>query len=77
MSERIDVHTHAMPADAMAAVAARGYRPRGGYQISVRWTPDAALAYMDRKEIAAQIVSMPMSFAGSADDRSSASACPG
>jgi len=57
-----------MPADAMAALAARGFRPRGGYTISVRWTPDAALAYMDRQGIAAQIVSMPMSFAGSADD---------
>ena len=66
--QRIDVHTHAMPADAMAALAARGFRPRGGYTISVRWTPDAALAYMDRQGIAAQIVSMPMSFAGSADD---------
>jgi 6-methylsalicylate decarboxylase len=68
MSHRIDVHTHAMADDAMAAAAARGYGPRGGYKISARWTPDATLAYMDRKEIAAQIVSMPMSFAGSADD---------
>jgi predicted TIM-barrel fold metal-dependent hydrolase len=57
-----------MPEDAMAAVAARGFQPRGGYKISVRWTPDAALAYMDRQGIAAQIVSMPMSFTGSADD---------
>jgi 6-methylsalicylate decarboxylase len=66
--QRIDVHTHAMPEETMAAVAARGFRPRGGYKISVRWTPEAALAYMDRQEIAAQIVSMPMTFAGSADD---------
>jgi predicted TIM-barrel fold metal-dependent hydrolase len=66
--QRIDVHTHAMPDEAMAAVAARGFRPTGGYRISVRWTPDAALAYMDRQDIAAQIVSMPMTFAGSDDD---------
>jgi len=52
----------------LAAVAARGFRPTGGYTISVRWTPDAALAYMDRHDIAAQIVSLPMTFAGSDDD---------
>jgi hypothetical protein len=57
-----------MPEEAMAAVAARGFRPTGGYKISVRWTPQAALAYMDRHDIAAQIVSMPLAFAGSADD---------
>ncbi|HEY0618170.1 MAG TPA: amidohydrolase family protein [Kribbella sp.] len=66
--QRIDVHTHAMPADVVAAIASTGYRPAGGYQISVQWTPDAALAYMDRHEIAAQVVSLPMAFAGSADD---------
>lgn len=65
---RIDVHTHAMPEEAMAAVASRGFRPTGGYTISVRWTPDAALAYMDRHDIAAQIVSMPMTFSGAKDD---------
>jgi hypothetical protein len=43
---RIDVHTHAMRAEAMAALAARGYRPTGGYRISVQWTPEAALSYM-------------------------------
>ncbi|HEY0448581.1 amidohydrolase family protein [Actinophytocola sp.] len=66
--QRLDVHTHAMPEEAMAAVARRGFQPTGGYKISVRWTPEAALAYMDRQQIAAQIVSMPMTFAGSADD---------
>jgi predicted TIM-barrel fold metal-dependent hydrolase len=34
----------------------------------VRWTPEAALAYMDRQQIATQLVSMPMAFAGSDDD---------
>jgi len=66
--QRIDVHTHAMPEQAMAAIAPRGFRPRGGYKISVQWTPEAALAYMDRRDIAAQIVSMPMAFAGTPDD---------
>jgi predicted TIM-barrel fold metal-dependent hydrolase len=65
---RIDVHTHAMPEEAAAAVAARGFRPTGGYKISVRWTPEAALAYMDRHDIAAQIVSMPVAFTGTDDD---------
>jgi predicted TIM-barrel fold metal-dependent hydrolase len=65
---RIDVHTHAMPEEAMAVVAAHGFRPTGGYKISVQWTPEAALAYMDRHDIAAQIVSVPMTFTGSDDD---------
>jgi predicted TIM-barrel fold metal-dependent hydrolase len=67
-ARRIDVHSHAMSEDVVAALAARGFKPTGGYQISVRWTPEAALAYMDRQEIAAQVVSMPMAFAGSDDD---------
>jgi hypothetical protein len=67
-AQRIDVHTHAMSNEAVAAVVGRGFQPTGGYRISVRWTPEAALAYMDRLEIAAQIVSMPMSFAGSDDN---------
>jgi predicted TIM-barrel fold metal-dependent hydrolase len=66
--QRIDVHTHAMPESVIVELMGRGFRPTGGYQISVRWTPEAALAYMDRHEIAAQIVSMPMAFAGADDD---------
>jgi len=57
-----------MPEQAMAAIAPKGFRPRGGYKISVQWTPEAALAYMDRHDIAAQIVSMPMAFSGSPED---------
>jgi len=52
----------------MRTIAASGFRPTGGYRMSVRWTPEAALAYMDRHEIAAQLMSMPMSFAGTADN---------
>jgi 6-methylsalicylate decarboxylase len=65
---RIDIHTHAMSADVAAALAARGFKPTGGYKISVQWTPEAALAYMGRQGIAAQVVSMPMAFAGYDDD---------
>jgi 6-methylsalicylate decarboxylase len=68
-SHRIDIHTHAMSADVAAALAARGFKPTGGYEISVQWTPEAALAYMDRQGIAAQVVSMPMAFVGSDADR--------
>ena len=67
-NRRIDVHTHALSADVAVVLAGRGFKPTGGYKISVQWSPDAALAYMDRHEIAAQVVSMPMSFAGSKDD---------
>ncbi len=70
VGQRIDVHTHALSEDVAAAVAARGFKPTGGYKISVKWTPDAALAYMDRHSIAAQVVSMPMAFAGLDDDSS-------
>jgi 6-methylsalicylate decarboxylase len=68
MSKRIDVHTHALSDAVIGALLARGFKLTGGYQIPVRWSPDAALAYMDRHEIAAQVVSMPMTFAGSDDD---------
>jgi predicted TIM-barrel fold metal-dependent hydrolase len=70
VGQRIDIHTHALSEDVAAAVAARGFKPTGGYKISVQWTPDAALAYMDRHSIAAQVVSMPMAFAGFDDDSS-------
>jgi predicted TIM-barrel fold metal-dependent hydrolase len=65
---RIDVHTHGMGDEAAAEIMAMGFTPTGGYKISVRWTPQAALEYMDRQQIAAQLVSMPISFAGTADD---------
>jgi predicted TIM-barrel fold metal-dependent hydrolase len=68
MGDRVDVHTHAMSDAVIGALLARCFKLTGGYQIPVRWSPDAALAYMDRHEIAAQVVSMPMTFAGSDDD---------
>jgi 6-methylsalicylate decarboxylase len=68
MSNRIDVHTHAISEDVIAALIKRGLRLTGGYQISVLWTPEAALSYMDRQGIATQVVSLPMAFAGTAED---------
>jgi 6-methylsalicylate decarboxylase len=68
MSNCIDVHTHAISEDVIAALIKRGLRPTGGYQISVLWTPEAALSYMDRHGIATQVVSLPIAFAGTAED---------
>jgi predicted TIM-barrel fold metal-dependent hydrolase len=62
------MHTHAFFEKVFQELAARGYQLRGGYKISVRWTPEAALEYMDRHEIAAQILPMPMTFTGAPDD---------
>src|SRR4029077_11747006 len=67
-SHRIDIHTHAMSADVAAELTGRGFKPTGGYKISVQWTPEAALAYMERQGIAAQVVSMPWCVAASDDD---------
>jgi predicted TIM-barrel fold metal-dependent hydrolase len=63
---RIDVHNHALQKHMLEAFG--GLQLRGGFKISVQWTPEVALAYMDRREIAAQIVCIPMTFAGSAED---------
>jgi predicted TIM-barrel fold metal-dependent hydrolase len=66
---RIDIHTHGMSHEAGAEVMAHGgFKITGGYKISVPWTPQAALEYMDRQRIAAQVVSMPRSFAGDDED---------
>ena len=66
---RIDIHTHGMSQEAGAEVMAHGgFKLTGGYKISVPWTPQAALEYMDRQQIAAQVISMPVSFAGSGND---------
>src|SRR6195256_6146681 len=65
---RIDIHTHGMSHEAGGEVRAHGgFKITGGYKISVPWTPQAALEYMDRQRIAAQVVSMPRTFAG--DDK--------
>jgi predicted TIM-barrel fold metal-dependent hydrolase len=66
---RIDIHTHGISAEAGAAIIAHGgFTITGGYKVSVPWTPQAALEYMDRQQIAAQVVSMPKSFTGDEKD---------
>jgi predicted TIM-barrel fold metal-dependent hydrolase len=61
---RIDVHTHYL--GGVVARFAERANPKitGGYQIKVRWSPEAAIEFMDRYEIAAQIMSLPSSFSG-------------
>lgn len=61
---RIDVHTHYL-GGAVARFAQRtNQKITGGYQIKVQWSPEAAIEFMDRHEIAAQIMSLPSSFTG-------------
>jgi len=54
-----------------------GFRREAATKISVQWTPEAALAYMDRRDIAAQIVSMPLASREHPTTQSSAPASPG
>jgi predicted TIM-barrel fold metal-dependent hydrolase len=42
-------------------IESTGYRPRGGYVVG-RWTLDGALSFMDRHEIGAQILSLPLAM---------------
>ncbi|MBP0457198.1 amidohydrolase family protein [Streptomyces montanisoli] len=64
---RIDVHAHYL-GGTVESLFRSGFTLAGGYKIAVRWTPEAALAFMDRHEIAAQILSAPWPFAGRPDD---------
>lgn len=66
-NHRIDVHAHYL-GGAVAELFASGFQLAGGYHISDQWTPDAAIAFMDRQEIATQILSAPWIFTGSPDD---------
>src|SRR3981081_1377075 len=68
MPSRIDIHTHAMSEGVIAELLARGFKPTGGYTISVQWSAEAALAYMDRQGIAARGGAMPMAVPGFDDD---------
>ncbi|HEV2637957.1 MAG TPA: amidohydrolase family protein [Actinocrinis sp.] len=64
---RIDVHTHYL-AGAVEDLFASGFALGGGYRMSAEWTPENAIAYMDRQEIAAQVLSAPWTFTGTAED---------
>ncbi|NUP03976.1 MAG: amidohydrolase [Nonomuraea sp.] len=65
--DRIDVHAHYL-GGTVGTLFSSGFTLAGGYKISARWTPEAALAFMDRHEIATQILSAPWPFAGTAED---------
>jgi predicted TIM-barrel fold metal-dependent hydrolase len=70
---RFDVHTHYLGGAVAAWRERTSQQIRGGYRISVRWSPDTAFEFPDRHDIAAQILSFPMSFTGLPDDADFAS----
>ncbi|HEV2637344.1 MAG TPA: amidohydrolase family protein [Actinocrinis sp.] len=67
MSSRIDVHTHYL-GGAVEQLFASGFSLAGGFKMSVRWTPQAALDYMDRLGIRTQILSAPWTITGTEQD---------
>ncbi|WP_407915828.1 amidohydrolase family protein [Kitasatospora sp. NE20-6] len=67
MTRRIDVHAHYL-GGTVEALFSSGFTLAGGYRIAPGWTPEAALAFMDRHDIAAQLLSAPWPFAGRPDD---------
>src|SRR5882724_9703387 len=64
---RIDVHGHYVGDVLLRWIKHLGYRPKGGYKISP-WTVEGAIAFMDRPDIAAQVLSVPMAFTGTEAD---------
>lgn len=65
--DRIDVHAHYL-GGTVEELFSSGFTLAGGYKIGVSWSADATLAFMDRHEIAAQILSAPWPFAGTEAD---------
>lgn len=65
--DRIDVHAHYL-GGTVEALFASGFTLAGGYRIPAGWTPEGALAFMDRHEIATQVLSAPWPFAGTEED---------
>ncbi|MET8408492.1 amidohydrolase family protein [Streptomyces sp. NPDC005195] len=59
--DRIDVHTHYM--GGTVARLMESVSLPGGFRVGP-WTPEGALEFMDRREIAAQVLSFPMVLAG-------------
>jgi predicted TIM-barrel fold metal-dependent hydrolase len=64
---RTDVHCHYNGGVVEELIKRTGYRPRGGYVVG-RWTMDGALSFMDRHEIGAQILSLPIVMPASVGD---------
>lgn len=64
---RIDVHTHYL-GGAVARRFEAGFTLTGGYRMSVQWSPETALEFMDRHDIAAQVLSVPFAATSTPDD---------
>ncbi|MDX6741647.1 amidohydrolase family protein [Actinocorallia sp. A-T 12471] len=54
---RIDMHAHYLPPDYRKALLKAGYLTIGGYPTPT-WSPEAALAFMDRYRIQTQVLSV-------------------
>lgn len=63
----IDVHAHYLGGSVAEAFATR-LSLAGGFRMSVDWTPDVALASMDRLGIGVAVLSAPWIFAGTASE---------
>lgn len=64
---RIDVHTHYL-GGSVQRLFNSGFTLRGGYKMSVQWSPAAAIEFMERHHIATQILSVPWAFTSRPDD---------
>lgn len=54
---RVDLHAHVLPPDYRAALLSRGYLTIGGFP-TPDWSPEAAMDFMDRYGIQAQVLSV-------------------
>lgn len=54
---RIDLHAHVLPPDYRAALLSRGHLTIGGFP-TPEWSPEAAIDFMDRYGIQAQVLSV-------------------
>jgi 6-methylsalicylate decarboxylase len=57
MADRIDVHSHFLPPDYLAALRTAGIRGVDGYPLP-QWTVDSALAAMDQNMTRADIITL-------------------
>jgi predicted TIM-barrel fold metal-dependent hydrolase len=69
--DRIDVHTHYLGGAVGRWFQDAQFVATGGYRLDRLglWSATGALEFMDRHEIATQILSVPLTFAGERDDR--------
>jgi predicted TIM-barrel fold metal-dependent hydrolase len=65
--DRIDVHAHYLGGTVARWFDRTAFRPLGSLPIPT-WTPRGAIEFMDRHQIAAQILSLPLAFGGRQDE---------